>query len=217
MPLPMVHLAVAVRICEIKGTVPSPDFLLGSIAPDAIHKRPGTGRDDKQRVHLNAIGPDPDHERIRTLLVRHWKEGSGASDFCEGYAIHLLTDRLWAGTVIAPFRERAPRDLSRQDLRTLYYQETDQIDFNLYHHMPWRAEVWKKLALAEPVPFEPLLTAGEIGLWRDRTLDWFETLKEEPKIEPVHVTDADVRAFIEQAATAIHSRIEGWRSAVIGS
>ena len=42
MPLPMVHLSVAVSLCEKDGRFPSPDFLLGSIAPDAIHMRPFT-------------------------------------------------------------------------------------------------------------------------------------------------------------------------------
>jgi hypothetical protein len=66
MPLPMVHLAVAVRVHEVESRVPSSAFLLGSIAPDAIHMRPGTGRDDKRRVHL--VDPhDPGHERICAL------------------------------------------------------------------------------------------------------------------------------------------------------
>jgi hypothetical protein len=66
--------------------------------------------------------------------------------------------------------------------------------------MPWRAEVWSKLAAAQPRDFWPLLTAEEIGQWRDRTLFWFEELKEEPMIEPVYITYADVEAFIDQAA-----------------
>ena len=214
MPLPMVHLAVAVQICEAAHSIPSPAFLLGSIAPDAIHMRPGAGGDDKRRVHL--AGPqDPDHERIRAFLALHWAHDTGSPDLAEGYTVHLLTDRLWRETVIAPFRASVPQDIPYQELRSLYYQDTDQIDLNLYDRMPWRTEVWTKLAIADPDPIDSLLTAQEIGLWRDRTLDWYEKHKKEPKIEPLHITAAAVHAFIDQAAVMARACLESWKSAAI--
>jgi hypothetical protein len=107
--------------------------------------------------------------------------------------------------VVLPFRAHIPQGLSDQELRSLYYRETDQIDFDLYHRVPWRGKVWRKLAAAEPVSFGSLLTAKEIELWRDRTLDWFEKLKQEPGIEPVYITYADVCAFIDWAANRVGS------------
>jgi hypothetical protein len=199
MPLPMVHLAVAMHLYRQEENTPSPDFLLGSIAPDAIHMRPNAGRDDKRRVHLSEAH-DPHHERARSLLAGYRSDESTALGFAEGYAAHLLTDYLWVETVIDSFRRSIPPGLSDQEERSLYYLETDQIDFCLYHRMPWRAEVWSKLAAAQPRDFSPLLTAEEIGQWRDRTLVWFEELKQEPMIEPVYITYADVEAFIDQAA-----------------
>jgi len=150
MPLPIVHFAVAVRMHELKG-----------IAPDAIHVRPNTGHDDKLRVHLRGAD-NSNHERVRALLVQHWTAGTEATGFAEGYAAHLLTDRLWVETVVEPLRESSPfKNLSAQEARSLYYRETDQIDFNLYHHVPWRATVWARLAAAQPRDFAPLLTAEE--------------------------------------------------------
>ena len=52
MPLPMIHLAVAVGVHTLAGREPSAAFLLGSIAPDAIHMRDGADRSDKERTHL---------------------------------------------------------------------------------------------------------------------------------------------------------------------
>lgn len=52
MPLPMVHLAIAVQAHKLISSEPTPAFLLGSIAPDAIHMRPNTTRNDKQKTHL---------------------------------------------------------------------------------------------------------------------------------------------------------------------
>ena len=214
MPLPMVHLAVAVQLCEAPHNIPSPAFLLGSIAPDAIHMRPGAGGDEKRRVHLLG-SQDLNHERIRAFLAPYWAHDIGSPDLAEGYAVHLLTDRLWREKVIVPFRANVPQDIPYQDLRSLYYQDTDQIDFNLYYQMPWRAEVWAKLAAAAPEPIDALLTAQEIGLWRDRTLDWFEKLKKEPNIDPMHITDAVVRAFIDEAAAMARACLERWKSAAM--
>jgi len=74
--------------------------------------------------------------------------------------------------------------------------------------------VWARLAAAQPRDFAPLLTAEEIGRWRDQTLDWFEKLKEEPKIEPVHITDADVQDFIDRAVGMIDRYFAVWQAAV---
>ena len=42
MPLPMVHCAIAMGLAAREQRLPSGAFLLGSIAPDAIHTRPNT-------------------------------------------------------------------------------------------------------------------------------------------------------------------------------
>ena len=211
MPLPMVHLAVAVRMRELQGLALTPAFLLGSISPDAIHMRPATGPDDKLRVHLRDA-PDADHLRVRTLLLRHWAERSSAADFAEGYAAHLLTDRLWIDTVFASFRASIPADLTRQEYRALYYRDTDQIDLELHHRMPWRPQVWRRLAAAEARDFFPLLTAEEIERWQQRTLDWYDKLKGEPGIKPLYITLAAVQAFIERAAETTVRQFANWRS-----
>jgi hypothetical protein len=52
MPLPMVHLKIAVQSHSLAERSLTPEFLLGSLAPDAIHMRANTNRDDKNRVHL---------------------------------------------------------------------------------------------------------------------------------------------------------------------
>jgi hypothetical protein len=167
MPLPMVHLTVAVRRYESDGTLP-PAFLLGSLAPDAIHMRPGAGREDKARTHLLAPPDTADHAAIRDLLGRYRTADRELADFAAGYAAHLLTDRHWAEAVYRPFRRALPPTLDPVSRRELYYRETDQLDFDLYHHMPWRPRVWELLALAPARDFAGLLKAAEIGRSSDR-------------------------------------------------
>ena len=134
--------------------------------------------------------------------------------FAEGYVAHILTDQQWYEMVFHSFRKSIPPGLSTQELRSLYYLETDQIDFDLYHQMSWRLEVWSKLAAAQPRDFASLITAEEIRQWRHRTLTWFGELKQEPMIELVHITGADVQVFIDQAAEEIASTFRAWKSPV---
>jgi hypothetical protein len=68
MPLPMVHLWVAVQMGEARGIWPSPEFLLGSIAPDAVHMRPGYERVHKRRSHLQDPRDTEEHDRVRAFV-----------------------------------------------------------------------------------------------------------------------------------------------------
>ncbi len=206
MPLPMVHLTAAVRMHELRGGAPSPAFLLGSLAPDAIHMRLNATRDDKWHTHLLDTH-DSDQECVRKLLAPYQFDDPDTYHFAKGYAAHVLTDRLWYRTVIVPLETSLSPALSAQELRSLYYLEADQLDFNLYYRVPWRAEVWAKLASARPIDFASLLTAAEIEQWRDRTLDWFEKIVPQPKIEPVHITDELVQVFIDRAAETVARNI----------
>ncbi len=95
-------------------------------------------------------------------------------------------------------------------MRELYYRETDQIDCNLYHHMPWRPRVWEYLGEAQAVDFPPLLSATEIDQWRRRTLDWFSDPQHEPKVRPQHITDERVAAFIQQAVEYVNEWFAAW-------
>jgi hypothetical protein len=202
MPLPMVHLSVAVYLSEKDGGFPSPDFLLGSIAPDAIHMRPNTGKRDKEHVHLVDLDV-PNQELVGVFQNKYVLEGSQLMGFPKGYLTHILTDRIWWQSVFNPFRNELHPILSDQELRSLYYRETDQIDLDLFRQVPWRPEVWSRLDAATAVDFAPFLTAEEIIQWRDRTLVWYEDPGHDPKVEPVHITRANTQAFISQAVQEI--------------
>lgn len=211
MPLKMVHLAVAVKMCALEGSTPAPDFLLGSIAPDAIHMRDGSRPDDKQRTHFSEI-PDLQHDRLRELLASSGSPRLSPLGFTEGYVAHVLTDHLWGETIGILFRNKVSPDLIPQERASLYDRETDQIDIDLYRQAPWRTEVWLKLASTQPKDFGTLLTAEEIAKWRDRALAWYEDPAHEPKIKPIHITGEDISGFIVQAAEKILATFTIWGS-----
>lgn len=73
MPLPMVHLAVVVNMQRNEARDLSPNLLLGSIAPDAIHMRRDTGHHDKLCVHL-ADQEELRYARARKLLTQDHRD-----------------------------------------------------------------------------------------------------------------------------------------------
>jgi hypothetical protein len=221
MPLPMVHLSVARRLVERYGSPSSPAFYLGSIAPDAIHKRAGTGRADKFDVHL--VGKDGlDRDRLRALLSRSARGADGkagdlavgyAADMAAGYVGHVLTDVFWREDLVLPFRARHEERLLRNEmsvaeLRALYYAECDKVDLELYDRQPWRPEVWDLLRAAQARDLEGLLSADEIAGWRDRVLSWFDANRHKANYTLQFLTLDRALTFVADAATYVHEQLD---------
>jgi hypothetical protein len=213
----MVHLSVAHCLVQDHGYPATPEFYLGSIAPDAIHVRPGTDQKDKYAVHLvDADGPHLD--RLRALLTAGKTARSKRErTLVDGYAAHILTDVAWRVELIMPFRRRFVARLSYPELRTLYYNECDKLDYDLYDEQPWRPEVWELLreARALDVGLEgepPLLAAAEIDGWRERTLGWFELHREKASYQPQHMTREQVWPFIPRTAAQVAAQLAELRT-----
>jgi hypothetical protein len=219
MPLPMVHLSVAHRLVERYGYPSSPAFYLGSIAPDAIHKRPDTERPDKLDVHL--IGQEGlDEGRLRAFLAEQGRstgDAAGmalgyAADIATGYVGHILTDVYWRENLLLPFRGQFEERLQRNEmpvaeLRALYYSECDRVDLDLYDQQPWRPEVWALLRVAPARNLDGLLSAGEIAGWRDRVLSWFDDNRDKALYTPQYLTLERVLAFVDGAAARVHEQL----------
>jgi hypothetical protein len=206
MPLPMVHLSIAILLGERDVLFPSPDFLLGSIAPDAIHMRPNTARRDKHITHLLIPTDTPDHARVHDLLIQN----SALPAFAAGYAAHVLVDRWWSNNIVQPFYDRVAALMDDAARTQLYYQETDQLDVNLFQRVPWRSQVWSLLAKAPAPDFPPWLTAAEIDAWRVRTLRWFDDPAHNPHITPQNLTNELLQRFIDAAIAQLVDQFARW-------
>lgn len=209
MPLPMVHLAIAIKLAESWPSARTPEFLLGSLSPDAIHMRPRAGTAEKDATHYRDAEGKPDLARIQTLLMDGQHSAGFLPAFAAGYAAHLIADRLWIATCYSDFKRQLAH-LDPEARRTLYYLETDQVDFNLYRQTDWRRNVWDQLDRAVAPDFPPLLSASEIESWRERTLHWFDELMKEPKIVPQYITDALAYDFTDRAAKSIADLYSIW-------
>ncbi|NJN81946.1 MAG: hypothetical protein HC802_06430 [Caldilineaceae bacterium] len=139
MPLPIVHLAIAVALHD--GAEPSADFLLGSLAPDAIHMRPNTSRPDKDRTHLLEKPQAETDPRDYYRAVSAWMDAyclvhPNQRELATGYASHLLADWLWFREIFLPFCDRHGEVAESTTRAQVYYREADQLDLWLFERMP---------------------------------------------------------------------------------
>ncbi len=196
MPLPMVHLSIAVELFGVDRV--SPDFLLGSIAPDAIHMRYGSTADDKDRTHLRDIPGESYSSRLRGFLSKYIASDLDARDFIIGYTIHLWSDYLWITTIGDEFIQNFGNK-PNLEFRKLYYNDTEQIDIDLYRACLCREVLWDKLKKAQPRTIGNLLLSNEIDNWRNHVLQWFDQARENRYTEPVLITRAVVDDFVRSA------------------
>ncbi len=192
MPLPMVHLAVAVRVKDKLKIEDDGAFYLGSIAPDAIHMREGASTEDKFRSHMGMRGNLFENERNAKALI-------GRSDFLTGYAVHLVTDMYWSREVGTAFKARFRARFPDADHAPAYYNDTDLADLALYRSEPWVPEVYAALESARGEAADDLLSAEEVEKWRLRQLHWFE--QDFAHLKPAeYITREEINRYIEFAA-----------------
>ncbi|MDQ0721824.1 hypothetical protein QF049_003085 [Paenibacillus sp. W4I10] len=218
MPLPMVHLNIANRIADsLQMQADRGSFYLGNIAPDSIHMREGTTRDDKEYTHFNPKDEGDYTGRLKELYSSYIKQRTdeGWKWFVRGYFMHVLTDYYWFRSVHPEFVERVNkvdqhtgRSRSKDELARLYYQETDQIDFNLYQGSSWSEEVWQVLNSSPGYDMTDRLTADEIVRWRDRTFSFLNG--EEPRITPEFITGERVQVFVEETVERLIAMLSSW-------
>ena len=208
MPLPMIHLSVAVNIERNLGLENSPLFFLGSISPDAIHMRIDSSSKDKSKTHYKGETKDESLENVRIMLkCAKALEEEDLKIFILGYCTHILTDLVWLDTVYKNYRTTLAQSKLELEHRALYYKETDYIDFKLYREAPWRERIWNELSISKAIDFHDILTSEEIENWKIRTLTWFDDDEKDPKIPPEFIKEDMIDEFVIEATEYINKEI----------
>lgn len=201
MPSFMVHLAVAYNILQHVDIEKQNQFYLGAIAPDAIHMRNGSTRQDKSKTHLRSQDNDVWEKRaIKLISDSLYKDDFS---FRLGYGVHLLTDMMWFVSVFNNGMKSYDDDPNPiQSYATAYYNDTDCIDTELYKTLTYRQHICELLETAEPLAFDNLLTANEINKWKKRTLSWYDENNRQYK--PIkYITMDDINEFIAKSSSDI--------------
>jgi len=180
MPFPLTHLCVAWNVLE-SHPLPNPaQFLLGAIAPDAIHFRAefqGAAMSNigaaKKITHLCPVS-DEKWGRVTDNIgwvtcVKEFIKNHGGDPFIKGYAAHVITDIHNNRTMWNNFRTNHPAEAAK-GYTSEYYTDLKKINVRLHHEFPAVSEIMELLERAVPVGIEGLVTAGEVLAIRESLL-----------------------------------------------
>lgn len=167
MPFPMTHLIIARNILNATSQIKDPaQFMLGSIAPDAVHFRPDFESDMKKVSHL-VVG----EERWGWVTDNDgWKENiltffdlmkDEDPDFILGYCAHILADIKHNIEIWTPFRIEHEHELKSGQGSALH-REAVEVDFELYRTCPDRPKMWELLERARPIDIPGIVEASDI-------------------------------------------------------
>lgn len=167
MPFPMTHLIIARNILNATSQIKNPaQFMLGSIAPDAVHFRPDFESDMKKVSHL-VVGEArwgwvTDNagwrENVLTFLDLMKDEDP---DFILGYCAHILADIKHNVEIWTPFRIEHEHELKSGQGSALH-REAVEVDFELYRTCPDRPKMWGLLERARPIDIPGIVEASDI-------------------------------------------------------
>lgn len=139
MPFAMIHLNVALNILEKSDEIREPEqFLLGALAPDAVHFMDNYNSWMKHKSHF-CVGEEPwgsvtnnnewlDNIKINTESYRSYDE----RDFYLGYFTHIITDLRNNIKIWLPFKESVKND-NTPGISKRYHEESNLVDIWLYH------------------------------------------------------------------------------------
>lgn len=209
MPWPMVHFAIADQIA--KGD-PSPRFLLGSLAPDAIHVRGDVTREEKGSTHFVRDGKLPDNERLRErgFFYLHQNADPEWQSYILGYVAHIYADVRWTNTVYEDFTRQVEGD--PRTIRERYNEECGQLEWTLLRTgtVHWQEKGLRRLRQATALAIEPLLTADEVEAYRDTKIAWLSDDRNDSAQELIYLTEAVVRGFIRSTAEELDALFRAW-------
>lgn len=211
MPLHMVHLGVAHRLLQDHAIQDIPAFYLGNIAPDAVHCRPGSTREDKSACHL--FDQDRQAWRCNALDFLQSYAGSPQADYYTGYGVHLLTDIYWNTAVFSRFKQQYSQDPDNlPDARNrAYYNDTDQLDFLLFASEPYRPAVWAQLALSRAFSVPGTVSGDEVEAWKERALHWFDSGQSLHRQPLRYIRYEDLQTFMDETARILQKDLAGLR------
>ena len=178
MPFVMTHLYIAYDIINTTSQIKNPsDFLLGAIAPDAVHFRKSYESDMKKASHL-CVGEERwgwisnNEEWTENVFAFLDRNSSNANtDFIHGYCSHILADIQNNIKIWTPFKDSEQDALKDGMGSTLYHKEAKAVDYLLFLRDQRRKTIWSLLKKASGHDIENVAFKVEIEAMRDSILN----------------------------------------------
>jgi hypothetical protein len=216
MAFPLTHLCVAQKILNSsneKNEKNISQFLLGSIAPDAIHYREEFQGAVKKNIgaakKITHLCPESDEkwgqvtdndgwiERVKKFFTQSVQRNDF---FAKGYAAHILADIYNNKTLWHNFRTNYPAEAAK-GYNSDYYADLRNIDARLYRDFPDIPKIMSALENSVPDEIAGLVSANEVAAIKNNLL--YEHCKNIPPDPPQNyffVSYDDTIEFIENAA-----------------
>lgn len=216
MSFPMTHMQVAYKLrCPLVWIERTGDFILGSIAPDAVHFREQYDASMKEASHLWNCGPrwgiTTDSKRWKENIVLFWErhKGDANRDFIAGYCVHILTDWLNDLRIWTPFREAKKADLSNlEEFYKQYAKEAFRSDQWLHQISGDREAIWKALSNGRGSTIQGCVTAKDIERQQKSVLtEQFAGGEIYDISNHKFLTEAVLNAFIEESVDMLSSML----------
>ena len=165
----MTHLEIAYGLSvKYKWIEKRPDFLLGAIAPDAVHFHEEYSYKLKEQSHLWDCGPrwgiTLDSDKWERNVINFWEKHKGDSnrEFIAGYCVHILTDWMNDIKIWKPFRVENVRGENVDEIYHIYSREAYRSDQWLYHRSDNSREIMSTLAEGRAYSVENLICQKDV-------------------------------------------------------
>jgi len=209
MPYPLTHLLVADELLKRKprSEAEAAQFLLGSLAPDAVHYRECALGPTKKITHLCPASDEPWGKVTENdKWVQIVKSFDKIDPLAEGYAVHCLTDLCNNKTLWLNFRTGYPQEAAK-GYKSGYYDDLRNIDARLFlEHLP--EHIFRILAKAKATDMPGLVTAEEITAIQENILyKQYNPPPATPSQDYTYVTFNETQDFIQHAADFIEENL----------
>ena len=195
---PIMHLLIADKIYYNRSSNIQSygDFLLGSIAPDAVHEKENYTREIKDISHYR-FDKNSDISHFDTFMGEYAVPEN--RDFVLGYLVHLLSDMLWYHMVRVPFKEdflSAPsQNMSKNQA---YYADCDKLAQVLFEEKNV-ARIIEAISSSKAYTLESLIDADDVEAWRDKQIRAYQGRKQ-MAANTQYISEQHVRGYIERCA-----------------
>ncbi|NUU79826.1 hypothetical protein [Paenibacillus xylanilyticus] len=201
MPWPMVHFAIASEFISN----PSPEFLLGSLAPDSIHVRSNV-RSEKAKTHLMIEeGRFATDEELRAFVESNRLQAEHDPAFLQylcGYIAHVYTDRVWTFNIYPAYEEHT-------DGRSIYTHDVTKLEFMILRNHSGAYDLLNKLGTGKAYDLGGLLEL-EVYQYREEKVDFLNNPAHEP-LGDLRILSMEVlEGFIHATAKELKQLLAGW-------
>ena len=198
MAQPMMHLLIADEIyTEKSSSIHSyGDFLLGSIAPDAVHVKENYTREIKDISHYK-FDSKSHISYFDTFFDEYYT--SENKDFVVGYLVHLLSDMIWYHSVRVPFKEefqKAP--LQNMSMNEAYYADCEQIEQLMYFEKN-ASRIIETINRGQAYSVEGLIDAEDVKAWKEKLIFDYNNRKNISS-QTKYISEQHIRDYIENCA-----------------